>query len=115
MEIAYKFLKLPNGILVVFERSFEESGEKVTVEFVTKNGKSFIKLGQNHLIPSDFGLLDWLKETRRIYIAFSGHFEPEIRICGTVEFDDLIIGRILAYSELAPKLNPLQETITEQT
>ncbi len=82
---------------------------------MSKHGRGFIKLGQTHLIPTDFGFLEWLKETKRVYLASSGHFEPEIRICGTVEFDDLIIGRILAYSELVPKLDHLQETITEQT
>lgn len=102
MTIAYKFLRLPDGVLFVFEKGMVFEGEETPITFVVKGKKNYLKILESHYIPLDEKIMGHLVETKRLYIGSSEITEPEIRIDGIIDLNDISMGKIIAYYEMEP-------------
>lgn len=100
MHTAYKYMKMDKGLLVVFEEGIS-FGLVLPLDVVKVENDSYLKIGQDHYFRLDDETIDCLKDCNRLHIGVSSSFESRISIQGTVEMDDISIGKLLAYVEMA--------------
>lgn len=108
MLVAYKYGVLQDGLMVVFERpmpkeAFDRSADDIILEVVQGRDNVFLRFGETHAVSLEPEILDALSRTKRLVLAVSDLFERKITIEQTVEFDDVMLGRLLAYAEIARK------------
>ena len=99
MITAYKYMKMNGGLLAVFEKSVV-FGSRLTLDVVNVERNPYLKIGTDHFLRLDDKTLECLKDCNRIYIAVSDNFESRMTFQGTIEIDDISIGKILAYIEI---------------
>ncbi len=99
MHTAYKYMKMDKGLLLVFEKRFSFT-PGLSLNVVKIENNTYLKIGQDHYVPLDDDTIDCLKDCSRLHIAVSGPFESQINLQGTVEIDDISIGKLLAYVEM---------------
>jgi len=100
MNAAYKYLRLPDGILFVFESEMFLDETDIPVDFIKQGNSNYLKINETHFVPLDKEVMEWLKETKKLYVASSEMFDPKIKMNGTIELDDISVGKILAYMEM---------------
>ncbi len=99
MHTAYKYMKIDKGLLLVFEERIS-FGSGLSLNVVKIENEPYLKVGQDHYVRLDNDTIDCLKDCNRLHMAVSGLFESRIIIQGTVEIDDISIGKLLAYVEM---------------
>jgi hypothetical protein len=104
MLTAYKFMKMNEGLLAVFEKEIS-FGSRLTLDVVRIESDTYLKIGRDHLLRLEDETIECLKGCNRLHIAVSDHFESRITIQGTIEIDDISIGKVLAYIDMKRKRN----------
>jgi hypothetical protein len=99
MLTAYKYMKMHGGLLAVFEKGISLS-PGLSLDVVRIENNPYLKIGREHLLRLDSETIECLKSCNRFHIAVSGPFESRITLQGTVEIDDIAIGKLLAYIEI---------------
>ena len=99
MFTAYKYMKMERGLLAIFEEGIPLS-PGLSLEVVRMEKYPYLKIGRDHFLRLDEETIECLKDCNRIHIAVSGSFESRISFQGTIEIDDISIGRLLAYVEM---------------
>ena len=99
MNTAYKYMKMDKGLLIVFEKKIS-FGSGLPLNVMRVENDTYLKIGQDHYFRLDDETIDCLKNSNRLHIGVSGSFESRITIQGTVEIDDISIGKLLAYVEM---------------
>lgn len=108
MLTAYKYMKMNGGLLAVFEKGIS-FGSRLTIDVVRIESDTYLKIGHDHFLRLDDNTIECLKGCNRLHIAVSDHFESRIFLQGTIEIDDISIGKVLAYIEMERK-RALQST-----
>ena len=106
MRVAYKYCILQNGLMVVCEdplpkEALDRSSNGISIEVVQDQNDVYLCVGETHAIPLIPDILDALSRTKRLILAVSGLFERRISVSQTVEIDDVMFGRLMAYVEIA--------------
>ena len=99
MHTAYKYMKMEKGLLIVFEKKIS-FGSGLSLNIVRIENAPYLKIGQDHYFRLDDETIDCLKNCNRIHVGISDSFESRITIQGTIEIDDISIGKLLAYVEM---------------
>ena len=99
MHTTYKYMKMDRGLLLVFEQRIS-FGSVLSLNVVKVENDPYLKIGQDHYLRLDEEAIDCLKDCHRLHIAVSSPFESRIILQGTVEIDDVSIGKLLAYVEM---------------
>ncbi|MDX9823078.1 MAG: hypothetical protein RBT20_14185 [Syntrophales bacterium] len=99
MYTAYKYMKMDRGLLAVFEKGIS-LGPGLSLDIVRIEKDPYLKIGQDHYLRMNDEMMELLKGCNRLHIAVSGPFENLITLQGTIEIDDISIGKILAYVEM---------------
>lgn len=99
MHTAYKYMKMDKGLLLVFETRLS-FGSGLSLNVVKIENDLYLKIGQDHYVHLDGDTIDCLKDWNRLHVAVSGSFESRITLQGTIEIDDISIGKLLAYVEM---------------
>jgi hypothetical protein len=99
MHISYKYLDVGKGLLVIFEEKTPNQS-KIPMTIVKLGEMHYLSLYENFLIPLTPEILDILSRTKHLHIAYSNIFDTKVQMQGTVELDDVLIGKILAYIEM---------------
>ncbi len=105
MYTACKYMKVDSGLLVVFETGISP-GSVLSLDIDRIENDPYLKIGREHYIRLDNAVIDCLKKCKRLHIAVSGPFESLISLQGTIEIDDVSIGKLLAYIEIGMPHNP---------
>lgn len=98
MQTAYKYMKLEKGLMAVFEKGISRTSG-VPLNIVRIENNPYLKIGQDHYLRLDDETINCIKTCNRLHIGVSGLFESKITIQGTIEIDDISIGKLLAYIE----------------
>lgn len=99
MFTAYKYMKMERGLLAIFEEGIPLS-PGLSLEVVRMEKYPYLKIGRDHFLRLDEETIECLKDCSRLHIAVSGPFDSRISFQGTIEIDDISIGRLLAYVEM---------------
>lgn len=99
MLTAYKYMKTDKGLLAIFEGGIPLS-PGLSLEVVRMENYPYLKIGQDHFLRLDEETIECLKNCNRLHIAVSGPFESRVSFQGTIEIDDVSIGKLLAYVEM---------------
>ena len=99
MHTAYKYMKMDKGLLMVFEKKIS-LGPGLPLNVVRIENDPYLKIGQDHYFRLDDETIDCLKNCNHIHVGISDSFESRITIQGTVDIDDISIGKLLAYVEM---------------
>ncbi len=99
MYTAHKYMKMDRGLLAVFEKGIS-FGSGLPLDVVRIENDPHLKIGQDHYLRLDDETIECLKGCNRLHIATSGPFESQITLQGTIEIDDISIGKLLAYVEM---------------
>jgi hypothetical protein len=99
MYTAYKYMKMDRGLLAVFEKGIS-FGSGLPLDVVRIENDPYLKIGQDHYLHLNDETIRCLKGCNRLHIAMSGSFESLITLQGTIEIDDITIGKLLAYVEM---------------
>jgi hypothetical protein len=97
--IAYKYLNLGNGLLVVFDNKLTVS-PNISMTIKKTDNNCCLVLDENYLIPLSDDIIDHLTKTKKIYIAYSDIFDNRMEPLGTIELSDISMGKLLAYIEI---------------
>ncbi len=100
MHIAYKYLKLEDGILLIFEAPLLFDKQDVPLGYTNFEGNKYLKLGEQHWIEIAPHIIKWLVESKKLYIASSDIFSKQIDFNGTITLTDISIGKLVAYMEM---------------
>lgn len=99
MYTAYKYMKMDRGLLAIFEQGISLSSE-LPLDVVRIENDPYLKIGRDHFLHLDGETIECLKDCNRLNIAVSGPFESRITLQGTIDIDDVSIGKLLAYVEM---------------
>jgi hypothetical protein len=102
MITAYKYLILEDGILLVFEKELPLD-DNIPIDVIKgTDNDNYLRIKGSHLAKMNTELINWLKETKRLYVASSEMFDLKIKMQGAIELDDISMGKLLAYMEMTP-------------
>jgi hypothetical protein len=99
MFIAYKYLNLGNGLLVVFDGQFSISPD-ISISIKKKDDNCYLSINDDYLIPLINETIEHLTKTKKIYVAYSDIFDIRMEPLGTIELSDILMGRLFAYMEI---------------
>jgi len=101
MITAYKYLKLKDGILLVFEKEMLFDGTDVVINFERIGNSNYLKIREEHFVSLNEEIFEWLKKTKKLYIAVSEVFDSKIEIQEAIVIDDISVGKLLAYMDIS--------------
>jgi len=98
--IAYKYMPIADGIVVVFEEPIKNFEKGVNLSIAEHNNLKYLAINESHLINISDGIVNNLERTDNIYVAHSAKNEYGITIQGAIQVDKILVGKIIAYSEI---------------
>ena len=99
MFVAYKYLNLDNGLLVVFENRLPVC-PNISISVKKMDNDCYLALDENYLIPLKNDIVEHLTKTKKIYIVYSDIFNIKMDPQGVIEINDILMGKLLAYMEM---------------
>ena len=111
MEIAYKYIEVSDGIIVVFNSIDFKVNRELEIKCISNKQDIFLGI-ENGLIPVDDEFLKILQKAEYIYIGVSPYDAFKVEIVGHVAIDKITVGKLIAFFEMQ-KQNMMSETVSE--
>lgn len=111
MEIAYKYIEVSDGIIVVFNSIDFKVNKELEIKCISISSNMYLGI-ENGAIPVDDEFLKLLQKAEYIYIGVSPHDAFKVEIVGHVAIDKITVGKLIAFFEMQ-KQNMMSETVSE--
>ena len=100
MGIAYKYIPVEDGLIIIFEEEIHDFAKGVALGFVKIKDEKYMTIGENNLFQLTDGTLPLIEKSEAIYIAVSEKNEMAAGIQGRILLDRFIVGKLIAHAEM---------------